>query len=149
MGTVLGKILKWLVYTGAAGIMLLALLVGIVRLLLPLAPEYQGDIRRWAAEATGFNVQFDNISASWPLAGPQIRFIDVSVSARESGEQIFVADNLTAGISLFRLIRDRKVVLNRLGVEGSNIRIRHVANNKFLIQERLLDEYFQFESDPG
>ena len=128
--------------------MLLALLVGIVRLLLPLVPEYQGDIRRWAAEATGFNVQFDNISASWPLAGPQIRFIDVTVTVRETGEPIFVADNLTAGISLFKLIRDRKVVLNRLGVEGSNIRIRHDADKNFLIQDRLLGDYFQFESDP-
>jgi len=147
MGTVLGKILKWLVYAGAAGIMLLALLVGIARLLLPLVPEYQGDIRRWAAEATGFNVQFDSISASWPLAGPQIRFIDVTVTVRETGEQIFIADNLTAGISLFKLIRDRKVVLNRVGVEGSDIRIRQDADKKFLIQGRLLDEYFQVESD--
>jgi uncharacterized protein (TIGR02099 family) len=148
MGTVLGKILKWLIYAGAAGIMLLALLVGIARLLLPLVPEYQGDIRRWAAEATGFSVQFDNISASWPLAGPQIRFIDVTVTVRETGEPIFVADNLTAGISLFKLIRDRKVVLNRIGVEGSNIRIEHDADKNFLIQGRLLAEYFQFEPAP-
>ena len=148
MGTVLGKILKWLVYAGAAGIMLLALLVGIVRLLLPLVPEYQGDIRRWAAEATGFNVQFDNISASWPLAGPQIGFIDVTVTVRETGEPIFTADNLTAGISLFKLIRDRKVVLNRIGIDGSNIRIRHDAANNFLVQDRLLGEYFRFGADP-
>jgi len=148
MGNVLGKILKWLVYAGAAGIMLLALLVGIARLLLPLVPEYQDDIRRWAAGATGFDVQFKSISASWPFAGPQLQFIDVIVSSQETGEPIFVADNLTAGISLLMLIRDRKVLLNRLGVEGSQIRVRRDADGQFLFQDRLLNEYIQLESDP-
>jgi len=148
MGEVLGKILKWLVYASAAGIMLLALLVGIARLLLPLVPEYQDDIRRWAAGATGFNVQFRTISASWPFAGPELHFIDVTASSQETGEQIFVADNLTVGISLFMLIRDRKALLNRLGVEGSRIHVRRDADGKFWFQDRPLDEFIQLESDP-
>jgi len=127
MNAVLGKFLKWLVYAGAAGIMLLALLVGVARLFLPVVPEYQDNIRRWAAQAIGFDVQFENISASWPFAGPELHFIDVTVSSQQTGEEIFVADNLTVGISLFMLIRDRKALLSRLGVEGARIRVRRDA----------------------
>ena len=47
------RLLKWLAYIAAAGVMLLAILVGLARLLLPMVPEYQGEIRRWARAATG------------------------------------------------------------------------------------------------
>jgi len=147
MQGVLRKILKWLVYAGAAGVMLLALLVGIARLLLPLVPEYQEDIRRWAADATGFDVQFQNISASWPFAGPELQFIDVAVLSQETGEQIFFADNLTAGISVLMLVRDRKALLNRLGVEGAQIRVQRDVDGTLLFQDRPLDEFMALETD--
>jgi len=54
--------------------MLLALLVGVARLFLPLVPEYQNEIRRWAGDATGLDVDFQHISASWPFTGPELRF---------------------------------------------------------------------------
>ena len=148
MSDVFRKILKWLVYAGATGIMLLALLVGVVRLFLPLVPEYQDDIRDWAAQATGFDVQFENISASWPFAGPELHFINVIVSSQETGEAIFVADELTVGISLFMLVRDRKALLNRVGIEGSQIRIHRDADGSFRFQDRALEEFVQFEFDP-
>ncbi len=148
MRITLKKLLKWLVYTGAAGIMLLALLVGIARLFLPVVPEYQDDIRRWAAQAIGFDVQFENISASWPFAGPELHFIDVTVSSQETGEKIFFADNLTVGISLLMLLRDRRAMLSRLGIEGSRLRVHRDAAGKFLFQDRSLDEFLQLEFDP-
>lgn len=147
MGNVLGKLLKWLAYAGAACIMLLALLVGIARLFLPLVPDYQEDIRSWAAAATGFDVQFENISASWPFAGPELRFINVIVSAQENGEEIFFADNLTAGISLVMLIRDRRALLSRLGVEGSRVRMRRDAEGNLLLQDRPVDEFLKLDAD--
>jgi|GEM_PF-618509 len=148
MGNVLGKIFKWLVYVCAAGVILLALLVGVARLLLPLVPEYQDDIRRWAATATGFDVEFENIGASWPFAGPELQFIDVTVSTQDTGEPVFTADKLSVGISLLSLIRDRKILLSRLGVEGSQIRMRCDADGNLLFQDRRLDRFLRLEPDP-
>ncbi len=148
MGNLFGKILKGLVYTAAAAVMLLALLVGIARLLLPLVPEYQDNIRQWAAQATGFDVQFENISASWPFAGPELLFIDVTVSAPDNGEQILTADTLTVGVSLLGLIRDRKALLSRIGVEGAQVRVRRDADGAVWIQGRPLDSFLDPERDP-
>ena len=75
----LSRWLGWLATVGAAGLILLAVLVGIARLLLPMAPEYQDNIRRFANDATGLDVQFSQLSASWPLHGPEIRFFDVHI----------------------------------------------------------------------
>ena len=58
MRVFVGTILRWLSYIVAAGVMLLALLVGVARLLLPLVPEYQNEIRRWAESAGADRVGF-------------------------------------------------------------------------------------------
>ncbi|MCP6768973.1 hypothetical protein NL529_29430, partial [Klebsiella pneumoniae] len=74
----------------AAGVLiLLAILVGLARLLLPLAPGYQAEIRRFANEATGLDVQFSRLTASWPLRGPAIRFFDVQVRTRDGARNVF------------------------------------------------------------
>lgn len=147
MGNLFGKILKGFMYLAAAAVMLLALLVGIARLLLPLVPEYHADIRQWAAQATGFDVRFENISASWPFAGPELLFIDVTVSAPDDGEQILTADTLTVGVSLLGLIRDRKALLSRIGVDGAQIRARRDADGTVWIQDRPLDSFLDPERD--
>ena len=74
---ILRRGLNWLAGLIAAVLILLAVVVGLARLLLPLAPDYQDEIRRFATKATGFDVRFGTLRASWPLTGPEIRFADV------------------------------------------------------------------------
>ena len=66
---VMGKLLRALVYTAATVVIALALVVGLIRLLLPQLTEYQQEVRDAAAAATGFSVDFAQLSASWPLRG--------------------------------------------------------------------------------
>lgn len=148
MGAILGKLFKWLVYAAAASVMVLALLVGIARLLLPLVPDYQDDIRRWAGAATGFDVQFERISASWPFAGPEIQFFDVTISSSDDGQPILIADRLTVGISLWRLVRDQQLTVDQVGVSGTRIEIQRDAEGIFYLQGRPLDELLAIVPEP-
>jgi len=141
------RLLKWLAYIAAAGVMLLAILVGLARLLLPMVPEYQGEIRRWARAATGFVVEFQHISASWPLAGPELHFFDVTITAQTDQQPIFVADTLIVGISLVHLLRNQEVTVNRIGVENTRLEIQRDAADTILIQGRPVDELTQFDTD--
>ncbi|MBM4220992.1 MAG: hypothetical protein FJ170_03475, partial [Gammaproteobacteria bacterium] len=100
--------LGWLASIAAAGLIVLAVLVGIARLLLPMAPEYQDDIRRFANEATGLDVQFGQLSASWPLHGPEIRFLDVHIRTRDGRQPVLDAAELTVGINVLQLITERR-----------------------------------------
>ena len=141
MAAVLRKILKYLAYAAAAGVMLLALLVGIARLLLPLVPDYQDDIRAWAAAATGFEVRFEHISASWPIAGPEIQFLEVTIGSPEDHQPIFVADRLDIGISVMRLIRDQELTVARVGVQNTRLAVQRGADGEFSIQGRPLEDF--------
>jgi uncharacterized protein (TIGR02099 family) len=147
MRKLLAKILRWFVYFAAAGVMLLALLVGIARLLLPLVPEYQNEIKRWAGDATGLNVEFEYISASWPLAGPELKFFDVTVSTADA-QPILNADYLTVGISLVRLVIDRELMVNRVGIGDTRLEIQNGPGGSFLFQGRPLEELLKFDSPP-
>jgi uncharacterized protein YhdP len=147
MRKILAKLLRWTVYIAAAGVMLLALLVGLARLLLPLVPDYQIDIKRWAGEATGLEVEFEYISASWPLAGPELKFFDVTIST-SGGEPILNADFLTIGVSVVRLLMEHQVNVNRVGIGKTRLEVQNGPGGSFLFQGRPIGEIFKFETPP-
>jgi methylmalonyl-CoA mutase cobalamin-binding subunit len=43
------------------------------RLLLPLAPDYQDEIRRFVSATTGLDLEFARVGASWPIRGALCR----------------------------------------------------------------------------
>ena len=149
MHGILGKLTRWCIYLAAAGVMFLALLVGIARLLLPLVPDYQNDIRRWAGEATGFDVGFEYISASWPLAGPELRFFDVTISSREDRRPILEAESVTVGISILRLLFERQFAVSRIGVETARVDIQMQPAGPVLVQGRPVADLIPFQTMPA
>lgn len=131
---------RWLLYLAAAGVIILALLVGALRLLLPLVPEYRDDIRVWANAATGYDIRFQSISASWPLVGPELSFYDVTLTRPGDAEPLLAAREFSVGVSLLRLVRSRRLSVSRLAVRGSSIRLQRTATGGFLIQGRGLED---------
>lgn len=125
--------LGWLATAAAAGLIVLAVLVGIARLLLPMAPEYQDDIRRFANEATGFDVQFAQLSASWPLHGPEIRFLDVHIRTRDGRQPVLDAAELSVGINLLQLVTERRLLPGRVAVRRADVRIERLPDGKVLV----------------
>lgn len=132
--------LGWLASIGAAALITLAVLVGIARLLLPMAPEYQDDIRRFANEATGFDVQFGQLSASWPLHGPEIRFLDVHIRTRDGGQPVLDAAELSVGINILQLITERRLLPGRVAVRRADVRVERQADGKVLVNAVPLEE---------
>jgi len=58
----------------AGVVILLAIVVGLFRLLLPRLPEYQEEIKQWAGEAIGAQVEFVGMNARWRFRGPELNF---------------------------------------------------------------------------
>ena len=54
----LRQLIKYVAYIGAALVIVLAVAVGIFRLMLPQLPEYQEEIKAWASAAIGMQVEF-------------------------------------------------------------------------------------------
>jgi uncharacterized protein (TIGR02099 family) len=144
----ISRSLGWLATAGAAAVILLAVLVGIARLLLPMAPEYQDDIRRFANEATGFDVQFGRLSASWPLHGPEIRFFDVEIRTRDGLRPVLDAAELSVGINILQLITERRLLPGRVGVRQADVRIERLADGSVLVNSVPLDELLRQPRSP-
>lgn len=127
---------RWLLYLVAAGVLVLVLLAVVARLLLPLVPRYQDDIRARVSEATGYDIESSRISASWQLAGPQLSFHDVRLS--RDGEVLLAARELSAGLSILRLLRDWQPSLGRVTLRGAAIEVERRADGTWLFQRHAL-----------
>lgn len=132
--------LRWLIYIAAAAVISLALMVGVLRLLLPQVPEYQEEIRAWASAATGYDIRFGRISASWPLSGPELSFYDVSLRRRGESETLLSARELSAGISVLRVLRDGRPSLSHIAVTGTRISIERMPDGEIHVQGRPIED---------
>jgi len=140
MKQLLRKLIRGLAYLGAAIVILLAIAVGIFRLMLPRLPEYQEEIKDWASTAIGMDVEFSGMNARWRLSGPELSFFDAGLSQRNSGEIILQADEVSVGVGLLRLITDRELVVDRVSIRDTAIDLRQNEDGAWLLQGIVLDE---------
>jgi len=118
----------------------LAILVGFARLLLPLAPDYQDEIRRFASEATGFDVRFGQMTATWPLLGPEIRFTNVRIATLKDGDPVLDAGELGVGLNLWQLVVERRLRPGRISVSDASVNVEHLERGTWLINAVPLED---------
>jgi uncharacterized protein YhdP len=138
---------RWVLYPAASLVIGLALLIGVLRLLLPVVPRYQAEIRTWASRATGLNIGFRNLSASWPLSGPALSLYGVTIADPSTGKAIIQAGEFTVGVSLWRVLRDREVMPARVRLRGSRLAIDRDAEGRITVQGRFLSELIRSRPD--
>ena len=134
MKRLLAKLIRGLAYFGAAIVIVLAIAVGIFRLMLPRLPEYQEEIKTWASSAIGMSVEFSGMNARWRLSGPEISFFDAGLSQMATGVSVIAADEVSVGVGLLRLIVDRELVVDRISIRNSTLDVRQDADGNWLLQ---------------
>jgi uncharacterized protein (TIGR02099 family) len=139
MKQLLRKLIRGLAYLSAAIVILLAIAVGIFRLMLPRLPEYQEEIKDWASTAIGMDVEFSGMTARWRLSGPELSFFEASLNQQVSGESILMAEEVSIGVGLLRLISDRELVVDRVSIRDSFIDIRQNQEGIWLVQGMPID----------
>jgi uncharacterized protein (TIGR02099 family) len=140
MKQLLRKMIKGLAYTGAALVIVLAVAVGIFRLMLPRLPEYQEEIKGWASSAIGMNVEFTGMNARWRLSGPELSFFGAGLSHGDTGISVLDAEEVSIGVGLLRLIVDRELIVDRVSVRDSSIDLRQDGNGNWIVQGIPIDE---------
>ena len=140
MKTFLQNLLKITAYTGAAVLILLAVVVGLFRLFLPRLPEYQEEIKDWASEAIGMQVEFSGMNARWGFSGPELDFYDAELVRPGSEKRVIAAERVGLGISLGRLVFDRALVVDQLSIQETTLEIRQLEGGGWWIQGAPLAE---------
>ncbi len=138
MHPVLRKTLRITAYSGAAVIILLAVMVGLFRLLLPQLPEYQQEIKRRVSEAAGVDVDFTGLDARWRFSGPELISRDVVLTKSGDAAPLMTADEVVVGANLFTLLRERQVSVDRVDIRGARLNVRRSETGDILVGERLL-----------
>ena len=144
MKALLKRLLKYLVYLGAGVMIVLAVAVGLFRLFLPRFPEYQDEIKSWASAAIGVQVEFAAMDARWRLRGPELTFQDAELSSPDEPATLLRAAEVSVGVGLLRLLRDRELAADRVYIRDSTIELSLDAGGAWHLQGVPLDELAEF-----
>ena len=145
----LQKLIKALAYCAAAIVIVLAIAVGIFRLMLPRLPEYQEEIKGWASAAIGMRVDFTGMNARWRLTGPELSFFGAELSDVESGSGILTAEEVSIGVGLLRLLADRELVVDRVSIHGAHIELSQDQAGQWTMQGIPADELTESPASQG
>lgn len=140
MRQLINKIVKSLAYLVAALVIFLAVAVGLFRLLLPKLPEYQEEIKGWANSAIGMEVEFADMIARWRLSGPELTFQDAELTIYDAETSLLTAREVSVGVSLMRLLRDRELVVDRIQIRGTKLTLQFSEHDGWLAQGLPLTE---------
>ncbi len=133
LGRWLGKLFKYAAYLGAAVVILLAIGVGLFRLMLPKLPAYQEEIKQWANAAIGLQVEFSGMDARWRLSGPELTFYDAQL-ATAGGASVLHAEEVSVGVELLRLLLDLELVADRVLIRDAEVEFTQADDGSWLIQ---------------
>ena len=145
----LQKLFRIIAYTAAGLVILLAIVVGLFRLLLPKLPEYQEEIKQWTGEAIGAQVEFAGMNARWRFRGPELNFYDAELVTGEDAVTLIDASEVSVGINLFSLVLDRKLVVDELYLQNASVNIATNEQGEWLIQGLPLSQLQRRGGDEG
>ena len=133
LGHWLRKLFKYAAYLGAAVVILLAVAVGLFRLMLPKLPAYQEEIKDWASAAIGMQVEFSSMDARWRLSGPELTFHDAEL-ATDGRARVLNAEEVSVGVELPRLLLDLELVADRVLIRHADVELRQGEDGRWLLQ---------------
>lgn len=134
MKQLLQRLTKYLAYFAAAVVILLAVAVGLFRLMLPRLPEYQEEIKAWANAAIGMQVEFTGMNARWRLSGPEVNFYNAELVRPDGSDSLLSVEELTVGVGLMRLLVDRELVVDRVLISDTSLDVRQADDGAWLVQ---------------
>jgi len=147
MKQLLQRLAKYLAYFAAAIVILLAVAVGLFRLMLPRLPAYQEEIKNWASAAIGMQVEFTGMDAHWRLSGPELNFYNAELIRPDGSDSLLGVDELSMGVGLMRLLVDRELVVDRVLIRDTSLDLRQADDGAWLLQGVALEELIGFRKD--
>ncbi len=109
---------KWLWYSLATLIILIAVLVSVGRLLLPQASQFRPDFERYLAKRTGAAVQIGAVSGVWRAFGPELDVRDLILRSPQSGEPLLKIARFTVALDIPRSVASWHAIMRRFEVDG-------------------------------
>jgi uncharacterized protein (TIGR02099 family) len=143
------RVLRWLAGIGAVVVILLALLVGTMRVAMTHLPEYRGQIQAWVNDTSHLDVRFKTMDARWRIYGPELFVTDVQVRAPKGGPLLAKARAASIGYDMWRALLHAEVMPARITLIRPEIGVVRTPDGRIELegQAALEDREQRFKID--
>ena len=115
---------------------LMAVALGVFRLLVAQIPEYQTEIKNWVAAELGLVVDFETLDARLGLKGPELTLRETSIG---SGTEFLQADQAIITLDPIALLLARRVDVSRLTLDGVRLTVERDLEGTFRLGDYALE----------
>ncbi len=127
------RLWRWSAALFALLTVLLATLVGLVRLASPLVPAYRADVETWASAAIHHPVQIRAMGAELGWHGPEITLEDVRILSSDRARVVVSAQEVQLGLSVWSLLQGKLPRPSRIVLVAPQAELHRDAQGAFSI----------------
>jgi uncharacterized protein (TIGR02099 family) len=131
----LRRVCKALFATLGGIAILLAVALGVFRLLVAQIPEYQAEIKERVAAELGLIVDFETLDARLGLTGPELSLRDATIG---SGTEFLKADRAAITLDPVSLVFGRRIDVSRLTLDGVRLTVERDRQGTFRLGDYAL-----------
>jgi uncharacterized protein YhdP len=124
------RVLRWIAGIAGALIILMALLIGAMRIAITHLPEYRDQIQAWVNETSHLDVRFKGMDARWRFYGPELFVSDVAVLAPNGGPLLAKARAASIGFDMWRAMLHAEVLPARITLLQPEIGVVRTADGR-------------------
>ncbi len=131
----LNKIRNFFLYTLVALIILLAIGISAARVFLPDVEGYRSYVEQQLAKVIEHPVKIGDLNAFMSGITPVVVFHDVKLMSRKKERVILEISKIRIGFSLWRSIKEARIIPNIYTIDGIELAIIRKKNGKILVQD--------------
>ena len=143
------RVMRWIAGLAGGLVILLALLVGAMRIAITHLPEYRDQIQAWVNETSHLDVRFKSMDARWRFYGPELYVSDVAVLAPKNGPLLAKARAASIGFDVWRAMLHAEVLPARIALLQPEIGVVRTPDGRIELegQAALEDREHRFKID--
>ncbi|MGD8689608.1 MAG: YhdP family protein [Gammaproteobacteria bacterium] len=124
---------KWSAATFAGVVLLLAVGVGLFRLVAPMVPEYRQQAEREASVTLGLPVQIRSMDVVWHGLGPELVLRQARILTADGKHTVVEARQVRLGINVVDLVHPKQLVPDRVILVDPVLRLVHEKDGSWTI----------------
>ncbi|MHB8721189.1 MAG: YhdP family protein [Steroidobacteraceae bacterium] len=128
---------KILLYSFAALLGVLLLLMLGLKLALDRAPAYQGEIKQWVHAQTGYHIAFAGVSPSFRWYGPELHFNRLELRSKDGQRVLARAAGGRVAADVWQLLRTGKLLAGRIEIDSPAIVIARQGLTSFALASEI------------
>jgi uncharacterized protein (TIGR02099 family) len=130
MAALLQRLRLALIGITASVLILLAVLVTVLRLVLPMAADYREQVAGELGALLGHPVQIGALDARWHLLGPRVYLNDVAILGEEGEPALLQVQRLDLGVHLWDSLWYGQLRFHSVRVLGADVHVTRDADGK-------------------